>query len=215
MKKRILLLLGGTWHDFSGFAGAMQALYEPRGWEVEPTYELGRLLSIDHDVVLSYTCMSVEGDGRSETWPKGMTDAQVEGLASWVRAGGGLLAAHAATVVGNSAPALGALLGGTFLSHPPAMPFTIVPMSRVHPITDGVEAFSVDDELYIQRYDASVHVHMVALHDNVAHPMVWTRREGAGKVAHVALGHSEKVWAAEPYRRLMTQAMAWLVGAVR
>jgi type 1 glutamine amidotransferase len=93
------------------------------------------------------------------------------------------------------------------------MSFTVYPMSRAHPIIEGIDAFAIEDELYIQRYEPGVRVHAVAVHENVAHPMVWTRREGAGKVAHVALGHSQKVWEALPYRRLMLQAMAWLAGA--
>jgi type 1 glutamine amidotransferase len=41
---------------------------------------------------------------------------------------------------------------------------------------------------------------------------VWSKPEGNGRVAHIALGHSAAVWQLEPYRRLMLQAAAWLVG---
>ena len=31
-----------------------------------------------------------------------------------------------------------------------------------------------------------------------------------GRVAHVGMGHDEKVWCLRPYQRLMLQAIAWL-----
>jgi type 1 glutamine amidotransferase len=44
----------------------------------------------------------------------------------------------------------------------------------------------------------------------VAYPMVWSRTEGNGRVAHIAMGHDVKVWNLQPYQRLMLQAIDWL-----
>jgi type 1 glutamine amidotransferase len=67
--------------------------------------------------------------------------------------------------------------------------------------------------LYIERYDPSVEVHMLALHQDVARPLVWSKLEGRGRVAHIALGHSAAVWQLEAYQRPMLQTVAWLVEA--
>lgn len=214
-RKRVLIPLGGMWHPFDGFAAAMKSLLEPAGYDVESSYDLdclARLPDGGYDLVLSYTSLSKHREGMNDTGPEQLTDPQVAGLAGWVRAGGGLLAVHSATVVGNSDPAYEALLGGAFISHPPQFAFTVYPCVRAHPITAGVEAFTVHDEFYMQRYDASVQIHMIALDRGVAYPMVWTRDEGAGRVAHIAMGHSELVWALAPYQRLILQAAAWLTG---
>ena len=211
MNKKILLLLGGSWHDFEGFAQAMRGLGGPAGYVVETTYDLDRLRRLASDpcdVVLSYTCMSPGADGVA-TQPQ-MTDEQVQALAGWVRAGGALLGAHAATVLGQSSPALGALLGGTFVSHPKQHTFAVYPLSRPHPITAGLAAFKVKDELYIQTYEPNVEVHLAALYEGVAHPMAWSKSEGAGRVAYVALGHSQAVWKVPAYQRLMLQTLAWV-----
>ena len=211
--KRILVLLGGLWHDFDGFTRALHALLEPQGMQVEATYDLDRLLHLeqDHfDVVLSYTCLSAHREGFDDTTPEQLTDAQVEGLLNWVRIGGALLAAHAATVIGESDPALGQLIGGVFVSHPPQFAFTVYPMYQPHPVTAGVEAFTVHDEFYVEACMPDAQIHMVAFDRGIAYPMVWTRTEGLGRVAHIAPGHSQSVWDLEPYQRLLLQALDWL-----
>lgn len=211
--KRILILLGGQWHDFDGFAQAMQALLEPQGARVEATYDLDRLLHLaeNHfDVVLSYTCLSSRQEGDNPQGPERLTDAQVTGLVSWVRSGGALLASHAATVIGESDPALGELIGGVFVSHPPQFAFTVYPMYGEHPITAGIEAFTVHDEFYIETHAPSVQVHLVAFDRGVAYPMAWSKIEGEGRVAHLAPGHSQDVWDLKPYQQLLLQTLNWL-----
>ncbi len=212
--KHILILLGGQWHDFDGFANAMQSLLEPHGVQTEATYDLDRLLHLAedrYDLVLSYTCLSPREEGNNPIGPERLTDAQVEALTNWVRRGGGLLAAHAATVIGESDPALGNLIGGVFVSHPPQFAFSVYPLFEQHPITAGIEAFTVHDEFYIETYTSDVHVHMVALDRGMAYPMAWSKGEGQGRVAHIAPGHSQEVWSLQPYQRLLLQTMDWLM----
>ena len=42
-KGRILLLLGGMWHDFDGFAAVMRDLFGAEGYGIEATYDLDAL----------------------------------------------------------------------------------------------------------------------------------------------------------------------------
>jgi type 1 glutamine amidotransferase len=214
--KKALLLLGGVWHDFEGFARAVRPWLESGGWSVEATCDLDRLTRLDKegvDLVLSYTCFSRgPGENGQPGSPEKMSGAQIHALRRWVRGGGALLGAHSATVLGKSSPLLGELMGGVFVEHPPALSFTVYPVYGDHPITAGIKAFSVHDELYMQRCSPSVDVHMLAIDHGTAYPMVWSKAEGRGRVAHVAPGHSAKVWKLEPYRRLMLQAVAWVTG---
>ena len=117
---------------------------------------------------------------------------------------------HAATVASQTSPVLHALQGGVFVTHPPQFSFTVYPLYGEHPITTGVTAFAVHDEFYVQAYDPSVEVLAVALDRGVAHPMVWSKQEEKGRVAHIAMGHDLGVWSLEPYQRLVLQAIAWL-----
>ena len=212
MGKRVLMVLGGTWHDFDGFAAAMRPVFKRARLKVKATYEPDALTQLDgsrYDLVLINTCIGERREDDGPTAP-GFTDRQVESLTRWVHSGGGLLAVHAATVAGQSSPALRALLGGVFVTHPPQFNFTVYPLYAEHPITAGIDAFTVRDELYVQEYDRFVEIHAVALDRGVAHPMVWNRSEGKGRVAYIAMGHGPEVWGLEPYQRLMLQAIEWL-----
>jgi len=211
--KHMLIILGGLYHDFDGFALAMMSLFKEDGWTVEATYDLDVLTRLDAagcQMVLSYTCLSKNGPEQEEATPERLTEEQVRGLASWVQNGGALLAAHCATVIGESSPELGKLLGGRFISHPPPFTFTISPVSGEHPITSGVQAFDVFDEFYIEYCEPSVEIHMVAVIKGVTHPMVWSKQEGAGRVVHIALGHFPDIWNHPPYQHLMVEAANWL-----
>ncbi len=213
--KSVLIMLGGTWHRFDDFAAAMGDLFQAKDCRVDSTYDLDLLarLSNDYQLLLMYTCLTRNDSDSNETNVEKLTDKQVQGLRRWVRQGGGLLAAHAATEIGSSSPALGRLYGGIFRSHPPQLTFTVLPLSADHPITSGIPAFQVHDELYFQQVDPAVSVHMVAVYQDAAHPLVWSRSEGRGRVAHIAMGHSAEVWSHPCYQQLMVQAATWLTGA--
>ena len=48
-RKNVLILLGGLWHDFDGFASSMQVLLAPHGFQVEATYDLDCLLHLEEN----------------------------------------------------------------------------------------------------------------------------------------------------------------------
>lgn len=222
--KRILLITGGTWHNFNGFAEVVDSVFDSVGCTVDVTRDLNalkRLPESGHDAVLIYTCLTENNEDGSPATNR-LTDEQARPLADWVAAGGALLGVHGATVSSQSSSVLEKLLGGLFLAHPPAFtfggatvfpfPFMVHPMFGKHPITEGIDAFSVHDELYIDRCGPDVTVHMVGIDRGTAHPMVWSRTEGKGRVARIALGHDERVWGLPAYQRLMVQALAWTLG---
>lgn len=207
----MLLLLGGIYHDFEGYREIMTPVFQKNGYQVRATYDFDMLLEAELqqvDVVVLNTCLG--GPRKNGPWAADLNAAQTAALVAWVQAGGGLLGLHAASVIGEGGQRLRRLLGGYFVEHPPEAEFTVMPMYRTHPITRGVEAFTVQDELFVNAYEADIAIHMVAQHRRVCHPLVWTRREGAGRVAYIGIGHSEKVWTLPAYQQLVTQALAWL-----
>ena len=212
-KRSALLLLGGTWHDFDGFAGTVIPLLASQGWQVTTTYNPERLRFLVDDhiaLVISYTCFSRREDQPQLPGPYRLSETQLAALTNWVHAGGALLALHAATVLGESDAALGALLGGVFVEHPPEHSFTVYPLYNTHPLTEGLSAFTVRDELYFERCYPDVQIHWVAIDRGVAYPVVWSKTEGHGRVVHIALGHSAAVWNLEAYRKLLLAAVSWL-----
>jgi type 1 glutamine amidotransferase len=210
----ILILLGGEWHDFEGFERAMRSLLGRAGYSIQATYDpdtLTRLKELDCRLLLSYTCMTESPKGKKPDTLVKLNHAQVHSLVQWVQDGGALLAIHAATVLGDSGRELEDLLGGAFVSHPPQCTFQVIPLYAQHPVSDGIHAFDVNDELYIERYHPSVTIHMVAVHEQMAYPIVWSRFEGRGKVVHISLGHSQRTWELEPYQQLILQSIQWMI----
>lgn len=211
MTTKILLMLGGVHHDFAGFAGAFGEMTGGDGVTITASYDGDALLGLDEsgvNVVALYTCLG--GAQKDGVVAEDFTPEQTAGLRRSVEAGGGLLALHAATVLRESNSAMRGLIGGRFLSHPPRFDFTVSPLARRHPITDGVGAFGVHDEFYMQAVDDGIAIHMTAEDRGVVHPMVWTKPAGAGRVVYIAPGHTASTWANPSFRRLLRQSVAWL-----
>jgi type 1 glutamine amidotransferase len=216
--RRALLLLGGSYHDFDGYAKWFSELLSPLGWEVESTYDLDRLTKLEEEnfeLVASYTCFSSNPDLKNQRGSGMMQDEQVDALYNWVHAGGTFYAAHAATALGETNMLYTNLIGGRFLNHPPAFEFTVYPMYETHEITQGIGAFSVTDEFYIEEYDGDLDILMVGLLDDVIHPLVWCKQEGLGRVAHNALGHTPAVWNTPQYKKLTLQSIDWLLDWIK
>jgi uncharacterized protein len=213
--RRALIILGGIWHDFGGFTTYVTPLLQEAGFEVQSTYDMDELLVLSqrgYDLVVSDTGFGQYRDGRPNEGAAFMTEAQAQAWTDWVRTGGRVLGAHSATVCGTQVNTIQkALLGARFIEHPPQFNFMVYPVLPAHPITEGVEAFSVKDEFYMQEFEAGLDVHMVAIDRGKAYPMVWTRREGNGRVAYIAMGHTGQVWNLPSYTKLVTQAVSWLM----
>ena len=210
MNKRALLLLGGTWHAFEEFRAWLTPLLSACGYELQATYDMDALLRLeDVDLLVQYTSFGVHP--RFPEAVPGLTLAQAQALSDWVSGGGRLLGVHSATVIGPEPnPMQEALLGARFIEHPPQFAFTVYPVARAHPLLDGVEAITVHDEFYMQCYGDDIMVHMLAIDRGQAHPMVWTRTQGAGAVAYIGMGHSAAVWTLPQYGRLFCNAVGWL-----
>jgi type 1 glutamine amidotransferase len=212
MPRKIMVLLGGAYHDFDGYQKATVPLLTAAGYDPVPTYYQEMLSTLDdsYDAIVVYTSLGGAKD------PKGnqgvdLNAAQAAALENYVASGGGLLGMHCATVMGESGSALHKLYGGRFIEHPPMFRFSVSPMRLPHPVTEGVEEFTVYDEFYIQDLTADSLVLMTAHDRGVCHPMVWVRTEGAGKVACIAPGHDRNAWDLPEFQRLTLQGLEWVI----
>mgnify|MGYP001608955124 FL=1 len=216
--KKALLLLGGSWHDFDGFAAWFTAFLEKRDWEVEATYDLDRLLALEEekfDLVASYTCFSANPDQENAKGSGMMQAEQVAAIYNWVRKGGAFYPVHSGVVLGETNPLYADLVGGRFIKHPPAFEYTVYPLFEEHEVTKGIDAFSVNEELYISEYDGGLHILMASMLKDVLHPMVWAKHEGLGRVVHNALGHNPDTWSLPEYGKLTEQSINWLLDWVQ
>jgi type 1 glutamine amidotransferase len=155
------------------------------------------------DVVLNYT---------SETDP---TAEQVAALLAAVEGGTGYVGLHGATASFVNHPTYLAMIGGRFRRHDPIKPFTIHFVDRDHPLTEGLEDYEHEDELYeltadfVDRTNVVPLTGMQVLAEAEGHPMVYVKRYGAGRVVYLASGHDSRSLDHPTYRTLFTRAVAW------
>ncbi|MBI1294426.1 hypothetical protein GC175_05665 [bacterium] len=209
---KVRLLLGGNWHDFDGFAETFRTYFSPEEASITAGYDANTLLTLAEDgvdLVVLYTCLG--GSNQHGRIAEDRRPDQDRALCDWVYGGGRLLALHASLAMNEDNADLRRLLGGRFLHHPPRFDFMVTPLSREHPTTAGIGAFSVHDEFYFTTYDESVQIHTMAFDRGIAHPMSWTKSAGDGRVAFLAPGHHAPVWELAAYRQWIRQSVAWLL----
>jgi hypothetical protein len=147
------------------------------------------------------------------------TDAQQSGLVEFVHDGGGYVGVHCAADVSSFVDPPNErharLLGGRFVDHPEQSTVRVEIVDASHPITAGVESFSVFDEPYDLRWDDSVHVLARTDHPVIgAVPAAWTRDAGDGRVFYCSLGHTAEAFECESFRTLLRRGTRWVARAI-
>lgn len=234
-----LLVSGGAFHDF-GYVQARLATELQRlghgtltvlgGYPESPAQYTA------HDFLVTYTC---------DLLPTAPALAALDGF---VAGGGRWLALHASNAVlaapviaggkwgtPNRYPEFFRLLGSRFLAHPPLHEFTVEPAGASHPLTRGIEAFRVTDELYVCEWFEPVDVLLTARFGGpcpafdigadvpaAEHPLMYTKPHGEGQVCVLTLSHANGAepgralhrgaWTSGMFRLLLSHALAWAAG---
>ena len=141
-----------------------------------------------------------------------------EGLAGFVRAGGGLVLVHFACGAFQGWPEFAKVAGRAWnpklRGHDPRGEFRVEIADADHPVTKGLEPFETADELYTC-LDGNTPIHVLATAkskvDKKDYPMAFVLTCGKGRVFHSVLGHDVKAFGPavlELYRR----GTAWAAG---
>jgi len=111
--------------------------------------------------------------------------------------------------------------GGQWVAHPgnDGVKYTVHITDHGHPITTGLEDFTVASEQYYLHVDPGVKVLATtrfpiadgphAPNGPVEMPVLWTKLYGKGRVFYDALGHTAKVVASEPNLTIMRRGFRW------
>jgi uncharacterized protein len=143
------------------------------------------------------------------------TADQVSALLAAVEGGTGFVGLHAATATFTDHPSYLAMVGGRFSRHDPIKRFTIHFVDRDHPISQGLEDYAHEDELYeltgdfLDRKNVLQIENVRVLAEAEGHPMVYVKEYGKGRVAYLAQGHDARSLDQPTYRTLFTRAVAW------
>jgi type 1 glutamine amidotransferase len=133
-------------------------------------------------------------------------------FAQFVNDGGGVLAIHSATASFKKEERYGQILGGRFAGHGPVEIFELQPSQENDRLLGDVGRFAVKDELYLHDMQPDVRVLYTAQHKGNAQPVVWTRREGAGRVCYIGPGHRTQTMKQPQIEQLLRGGTVWAIG---
>lgn len=102
----------------------------------------------------------------------------------------------------------GKKIGKSNYSHDQDVRVTVV--DKAHPITKGVEDFSIHDEVYGNCYVApGVHVLLKTDHPKSTPELSWTTKAGKSPVAYLMLGHDAKAYQNPAFKKLIENSIRW------
>jgi len=142
-----------------------------------------------------------------------------ENLRAFVAGGKGMALAHFACGAFQDWPEFRNLAGRSYdpklPPHDPRGPYLVSITSVPHPITQGLQAFEADDELYTcLAGDRPIEV-LATAHSKVTgqdHPMAFVFNYGKGRVFHSPLGHDVKAFSIPMVGELFRRGCAWAAG---
>jgi len=208
---RAVLVCGGRFHDFD-FARLelLKLLAEDDDVRVgvAPDYRDADAIAAS-DLLVTYTCDVRPSEEEQRT------------LRQWVEDGGRWLALHATSAAIELQPdglvdtppvfpLLAETLGNRFVSHPPLGSFRVEVSDPSHPVTQGIEPFETEDELYLCEYHGPLTPLLEACYGGT--PRGYVAREwpeerrviayikelGRGGVLYLTLGHCAGRWDMRP-----------------
>ena len=141
-----------------------------------------------------------------------LSTAALECLDAYLERGGGLLAVHSASASFKEVSHYHDILGGRFVAHGPVEDFGVQPSASDDKVFGESLGFSVRDELYRHEYDPANRIHFYTRVGEEREPVVWTRRQGQGRVCYCALGHTVSAMRHPRVQQILHRGLAWVSG---
>lgn len=222
-----LVISGGPLHDFEATTRLLVEILADEGVESTVfTDPRAALQALGEDpgawdlVSVNGLHAGMEADRHADLrdrWSFVLREDEAETLERHVLDGGGLLALHAAAICFDGDPRWAACLGATWnwerSSHPPLGPAGITPTDagRMHPLTDGIAAFTTIDEVYgFLDLAPDLVPLLTSAHGGTDHPVLWSRTVGSGRVVTDLLGHDAAAIAQPDHREILRRSARWL-----
>ena len=234
MGKTAIVLTGGVGHGFAQAAPVLsdllvQAGFEPRCSEsvadvVACLRQDAQTLLVIYALRWSMTQHEKFALDRAR-WGIDLSSQEREAIAGHVRAGGGLLGVHTASICFDTWTQWRDVLGGAWVwgqsSHPPYGP-VVTRLDPQHVMTRGLEPWSASDEVYsdldlargidVAMWARALPADAPASAPLAEQPSLWTHRYGLGRVVYSALGHDRQSLLHPTHGRLLRRAAVWAAG---
>ncbi len=215
--QKILVLCDDLWHPAEVIEKGFEELKDS-GFKFEFVKDAKDILTPEmiSEYPLIINCKSYHlTHGNSADWfEPGVTEVGPKEFEEYIRNGGSLLSIHA----GNSftedhSPEFAALIGNIFVKHPPRCEVELRSIAK-HPVTEGVEPFTIRDEHYEIRVtadDATLFLESESETGGIQ-TAGYVRNLGEGKICVLTPGHILSVWKHPMFKKLVMNAINWCIG---
>ncbi len=212
MKKYAIVLLDDYWHPAHTIEPILPQILPDQDWNVHVTSDPNYLgaLFMAPDLILNFKDGIANTSIPTPNWYENGALEKWTGKLLVEMGGAGYIGVHCGLAnIPAAHPFYTELLRGRFLSHPPKCPVT-VHVTQDHPVTAGVEDFTIEDEHYqmeglwdstqVLATTASAHGEQVG---------VWAHAHGKGRVVGITPGHTTEVLTSPNMLRLLRNAVNW------
>lgn len=133
---------------------------------------------------------------------------QAAALKEYLKQGGNMLSFHNGISLQDT-PGLSDVMGARFTHHPPYDELQIR-IKTGHPVTDGVQDFTISDEPY--HFEVPGVLDLLASYEYHGRllPAAWERKVGGGTLIYLMPGHDHTAFQCESYRRLIQNSVNYL-----
>ena len=210
-----LVLFGDLPHEPGHIEETLRPILEQSGVVAHFTVDV-RALSADNLAKVKLLVILRDGLQRPSDDPAShyvwMTPEQQKAVEAFVTGGGAFLNLHNSMGLYPDEGEYLKLVGGRYIGHGPLERFRVEVVDAGHPITRGIEDFSVADEQHTPPYDADkVHLLLRNRSDDgkVVAAAGWAYEPGRGRLCHLANGHTRESLEHPTYRKLISNAIDW------
>ena len=217
MKKKAFLsgdYTNPTQHPFNGVDSVLKDIFDPV-YDIDCVSE--HFESFSYDTLSRFDCMILYTDhwiDKSQTVP-----LLVPNFVSYIVNGGALLLLHnfdiiydyeMAQIVGVHSSDSSDL--SFFKFFPSSKDVNDVTDAPCHPILNGIDPFSFEDEVHSFVFNtfSKVEPLLTAQTENRTLPAAWCQEFGCGRVVSVAAGHGEEPYKNPIFKTFLRQSAMWL-----
>lgn len=208
-KPQLLLLTGENNHDWRATTPVLREILETANFIVRITEEPAVLAT---PAMKNYAAI-VMNYNQNQRWAPELEAAFLD----YVRQGGGLVVIHAANNAFPGWKEFDEMVGLTWrdgAGHDRFGKFLVEITEPTHPIMQGVPNFEIEDELYrnlTKASDFKVLARAFSKDKQEYFPMIFVKKEGAGRVFHTVLGHNTVTLNYEGFRTTLVNGTCWAV----
>jgi type 1 glutamine amidotransferase len=213
----VLIVTGGHGFDKPNFYKMFDEMPNVRYDKAELPQEMDLLapgLEKKYDMVLTYDMNNFQV----------VTDEQRERFAKLIESGMPLLVMHHSVCGHDNWQPYWKMIGGKYLhkaaeidgkpyetsSYKHNIDIEVQVIDKEHPITRGVENFTIRDEGYKNLYiREGVHVLLKTEHPDATPEVAWTTRHGKGAIFVIVLGHDKHAYENPQLRKILLQGIQW------